>query len=293
MRIRMDFDWNRARAFLATADHGTLSAAGAALGLAQPTVGRQIAALEEQLGVALFERAGNRLTLTPAGLDLLEHVRAMDQAANRVVLVASGRTLSLEGRVSVSAGEAISAFLLWPVLGALRTEFPGLELDIVATNDTSDLLRREADIAIRNFQPEQADLVAKRLRSREGWMYATPEYLARVGVQTAADLSRAEFIGWNRGPELRDGLNALGLQLTLANFAVVCSSHLVQWELCKAGIGVCVMLADIGDVEPRVVRILPDQIPAVPVQMWLTTHREVKTSARVRLVYDRLAQALS
>ncbi|MEN0063966.1 MAG: LysR family transcriptional regulator [Myxococcota bacterium] len=289
----MDFDWNRARAFLATADHGTLSAAGAALGLAQPTVGRQIAALEEQLGVALFERAGNRLTLTPAGLDLLEHVRAMDQAANRVVLVASGRTLSLEGRVSVSAGEAISAFLLWPVLGALRTEFPGLELDIVATNDTSDLLRREADIAIRNFQPEQADLVAKRLRSREGWMYATPEYLARVGVQTAADLSRAEFIGWNRGPELRDGLNALGLQLTLANFAVVCSSHLVQWELCKAGIGVCVMLADIGDVEPRVVRILPDQIPAVPVQMWLTTHREVKTSARVRLVYDRLAQALS
>ncbi|MEO0603476.1 MAG: LysR family transcriptional regulator [Myxococcota bacterium] len=288
----MDFDWNRARSFLATAEHGTLSAAGRALGIAQPTVGRQIAALEDELGVALFERTGNRLELTPAGLDIVDHVRTMEAAANRVALTASGRSVSLEGRVLVTASEAISAFLLTDVLLALREDHPGIEIDLVATNATSDLLRREADIAVRNFAPSEPDLVAKRLRDREGWIYATPGYLDRVGVTTVADVRRAELIGWDRSSQLRDGLNAMGLELELANFPIVSPSHLVQWELCKRGLGMAVMMADIGDAEPAVVRVLPDQLPAVPVQMWLATHREVKTSARVRLVYDRLASAL-
>ena len=290
----MDFDWTRARAFLATADHGTLSAAGQALGLAQPTVGRQIAALEQDLGVALFERSGNRLTLTPAGLDLLEHVRDMDAAANRVLLAASGRSLALEGQVTITASEAISAFLLPPILRALRRDHPGVELEVVASNVSTDLLRREADLAVRNFQPTEPELVARRLRTRDGWFYATPDYLERLGVQAPKDLLRTEFFGWSRGPQMQASLIALlGVELTPSNIPLVCASHLVQWQMCKAGLGICAMMADIGDPEPAVVRVLPDQLPAVPVQMWLTSHREVKTSARVRLVFDRLAEALA
>lgn len=284
----MDFDWNRARAFLATAEHGTLSAAGKALGIAQPTVGRQVTALEDELGVALFERSGNRLVLTPAGLDLVEHVRTMEEAANRVVLVASGRSVALEGRVSITASEAISAFVLPPVLQDLRQEFPGIEIDLVATNATSDLLRREADIAVRNFAPAEPELVVKRLPTREGQLYASRDYVARLGLQTRADLSRAEFFGWDRGPQLRDGLNALGLSLELDNFPLCCPSHIVQWELCRQGLGICAMMTEVGDADPSVQRVLPD-LPSVPVEMYLTTHREVRTSARVRLVFDRLA----
>lgn len=289
----MQFDWNRARAFLATADHGTLSAAGQALGIAQPTVGRQIAALEEELGIALFERTGNRLSLTPAGLDLVEHVRAMAAAANRIALTASGRSVAIAGRVRISASEATSAFLLSEELGALRREVPAVEIDLVATNAQSDLLRREADIAVRHFAPREADLVVKRLPDREAGLYATPSYLDRVGIERLADLSKAEFMGWDRGPALRDGLNALGLDLTAGNFPLVCANHLVQWELCKSGVGLCMMTTAIGDAEPTVARVLRDEMPPVPIEMWLTTHREVKTSARVRLVFDRLVRALS
>jgi len=288
----MDFDWNRARAFLATADHGTLSAAGKALGIAQPTVGRQIAALEEDLGVALFERTGNRLALTPAGLELVEHVRAMDEAANRVALVASGRSVELAGRVTISASEIISAFLLTDVLATLRREHPGIEIDLEATNATSALLRREADIAIRNFQPTEPDLVVKRLPTRDAGLYATPDYVARAGLSSRADLVRAEFLGWDRGPGLRDWLATLGLALTPENFPLVCPSHIVQWALCRQGLGICVMMCDVGDAEPAVVRVLPDEVAPVPVEVWLTSHREVRTSARVRLVFDRLAAAL-
>ena len=152
MHIRMDwravkFDWNKARAFLVTAEEGSLSAAARALGMAQPTLGRQVDGLEQELGVVLFERVGRGLTLTPSGMELLEHVRKMGEAAGRVSLAALGQNQALESSISISASETYAAVLLPPIIAKLRIEEPGIHVEIVVSNRASDLLRREADIA--------------------------------------------------------------------------------------------------------------------------------------------------
>src|SRR5688572_12855450 len=149
MRLRMDwravnFDWNRARAFLVTAEEGSLSAAARALGMAQPTLGRQVDALEEELDVVLFERAGRGLVLTPSGLELLEHVRTMGEAAGRVSLSAAGHSQTIEGSVAVAASEVYAAHLLPPILAKLRVLHPGISVEIVASSAVSNLKRREA-----------------------------------------------------------------------------------------------------------------------------------------------------
>lgn len=286
------FDWNRARAFLVTAEEGSFSAAAHALGIAQPTVGRQVAGLEEELGVALFTRAGNTLQLTPTGLDLLEHVRGMGDAATRLSLSARGQSQSIEGTVSVTAGEAVAAFLLPPVLAGLRRDHPGIRLEVLASSRVQDLLRREADIAIRDFRSEQPDLLVKRLGEARVRLYASPAYLERVVIRTVEDLAHAEILAFERTEVTIEGLRRIGLEQADRRFHVVTASHLVQWELCKQGVGVCAMLEVVGDAEPRVQRVLPELAPH-PLPLWLTTHRELKTSRRIRVVFDRLAEALA
>jgi len=286
------FDWNRARAFLVAAEEGSFSAAARALETTQPTVGRQVAALESELGVTLFERVGTRLELTPAGHDLVEHVRAMSEAATRVSLAATGQSSSVVGTVSITASEVIAAYLLPPILGRLRIDHPGIELEIVASNQARDLRRREADIAIRNFRAKQPDLIAQKIRDARAHMYAAPAYLKRLGrVRSAKDLSRAELFAFDRTNTMIDGLRALGLDITRRQFPIVTENHLVQWELCKEGVGICIMMEEIGDAEPRVRRVLPS-LPPVPVPIWLVCHRELRTNRRIRLVFDELAEAL-
>jgi DNA-binding transcriptional LysR family regulator len=260
------FDWNRARAFLITAEEGSFSAAARALGTTQPTVGRQVAALEQELGVTLFERIGTTLELTASGLDLVDHVRAMSDAATKVSLTATGKSSSIVGTVCITASEAISAHLLPPIIGRLRIDHPGIEIEIVASNQPRDLHRREADIAIRNFRAVQPDLIAKKLRDSRAHMYAAPEYLKRLGrVRSPKDLARAELFAFDRSDLMIDGLRALGLELTRSHFPIVTGNHLVQWELCKQGVGICIMMEEIGDAEPRVRRVLPS-FPAIPNQ---------------------------
>jgi len=289
----VNFDWNRARAFLVTAEEGSLSAAARALGLAQPTLGRQVTALEEELGVALFERAGRGLSLTPTGLDLLEHVRSMGEAAGRVSLAATGRAQEIAGTVTLSAGEAYAAFLLPPILARLRRQHPGIRVEIVATNAVSDLRRREADIAIRNARPADPELIARKIRDDEACLYAAPACLDRIGpVSGPEDLSGADFIGFDEGGALREALVTVGLRLTRENFMVLSGSHLVQWECVKQGMGIGLMPAAIGDAEPAVRRVLPD-LPPIRFPVWLTAHRELHSSRRIRLVFDLLAEALS
>ncbi len=287
------FDWNRARAFLVTAEEGSLSAAARALGLAQPTLGRQVDALEEELGVVLFERVGRGLTLTPSGLDLLDHVRQMGEAANRVSLSAAGHSQSIEGKVSISASEIYSAFLLPPILERLRASHPGIHVEIVASNLASDLRRREADIAIRNFRPEEPDLRAKKIRDAEGVFYATPAYLDKIGnPRLPYDLRDADFISVDHSGTFLKHLNALGFNLTEQNFPIVSENYMVMWEMVKRGLGIGVFDAAIGDTEPLVTRALPDMEPiAFPV--WLVAHQEVSTSRRIRVVFDLLAEELA
>tara|TARA_Y100000815_G_scaffold226694_4_gene214846 strand:- start:18636 stop:19556 length:921 start_codon:yes stop_codon:yes gene_type:complete len=297
MRFRMDwrsvkFDWNRARAFLVTAEEGSLSAAARALGMAQPTLGRQVDALEEELGVVLFERAGRGLTLTPAGLELLDHVRAMGEAAGRVSLTASGQAQSIEGTICITASEIYSAYLLPPIVARLRREQPGIEVEIVASNAAIDLKRREADIAIRSFRPTQPDLIAKKVGDDLARLYAAESYLERIGNPvTPEELSAADFIGFDTTSVMVDGLNRLGLSLTQKNFPVLTGNHLVHWELVKAGVAIGIVPEAIGDREPGVRRVLKDFTP-MEFPIWLTAHRELNTSRRVRMVFDLLAEEL-
>lgn len=289
----LDFDWNRARAFLATADEGSFSAAARALGTTQPTIGRQVTALEEELDVVLLERVGRGIALTPTGLELVEHVRAMAEAALRFSRVAAGQSLTLDGPICISASEVIAAHVLPPIVAEIRTAHPGIEIEIVATNQVSDLGRREADIALRSFKPSELDLVAKKVRDDVAYLYATPAYLSSIGSPKDLDaLSLADFVAFDQTDVFMKGLNALGMSLTTESFPWVSANQHVQWALITQGSGIGVMMEQIGDADPCVVRVLPDLI-SFPVATWLTSHREVRTSRRVRVVFDMLADALS
>lgn len=296
MRFCMDvrtFDWNHARAFLATAEQGSFSAAALALGVAQPTVGRQVAALEEELGLPLFERVGRGLQLTAAGLDLAEHIRAMREAAERAALAAAGESLSLEGVVCITASEFVAAYVLPPIVGWIRQAHPGIELELVGSNETQDLRRREADIAIRNHRPDDPELVTRRLRDGAMRFYASPAYLDRIGRPTcAADLSRVAFFRFDRTDAMISALKGIGVQVDANSFPILSPSHAVHWELAKQGLGACVMIEEVGDREPAVCRVL-DDLPALPIPFWLTSHRGLRTTRRLRVVFDLLADALS
>ena len=287
------FDWNRARAFLVTAEEGSLSAAARALGMAHPTLGRQVDALEEELGVFLFERVGRGLTLTPSGLELPDHVRAMGEAANRMALSAAGQSQSIEGKVVIAASDVYAAFLLPPILAKLRQAQPGIEVEIVVSTKASDLLRREADIAIRNFRPSEPDLVARKIRDVPARLYATPAYLDSLNnPQLPHDLRQADFVSIDSSGMFLKGLNAMGFHLTECNFPILTENYLVIWELVKHGLGIGILDGSIGDAEPKVTRVLPDLAPLM-FPIWLVAHRELNTSRRIRLVFDLLTKELA
>lgn len=286
------FDWNRARAFLVTAEEGSLSSAARALGLAQPTLGRQVAALEEELGVALFERSARGLALTPTGLELLDHARAMGAAAARISLAASGRSSSIEGVVAVSASEAFAAYILAPLAPRLRRAFPGLTLEIVASNSLSDLRRREADIAVRNVEPTDPTLTARKIGQADAKLYAAPSYIDAHGPFENRDaLARAAFVGLSENAAFLEGLKAMGVEASEENFVAFASSHITHWELVKAGAGIGVMASRIGDAEPAVREAAPWAAP-FRFPIWLVAHRELATSRRIRAVFDFLVEAL-
>lgn len=297
MHICMDwrsvkFDWNKARAFLVTAEEGSLSAAARALGMAQPTLGRQVDGLEQELGIVLFERVGRGLTLTPSGLELLDHVRDMGEAAGRVSLTALGQSQALEGTICISASETYAAVLLPPIIAKLREKEPGIHVEIVVANHVSDLRRREADIAIRNFRPTEPDLIAKKIGDADAVLYATPDYIAKIGYpEKPNDLRNADFVNMDDGGMMIKGLNSLGLGLTEANFPLLTENYLVMWELVRQGAAIGILDAHIGDADRTVSRVLPDLKPLV-FPIWLVAHRELTTNRRIRIVYDFLAKEL-
>lgn len=287
------FDWNRARAFLVTAEEGSLSAAARALDMTQPTLGRQVTALEKELGVALFERGATGLVLTPNGLELVDHVRAMGEAASNLSLTASGQSQSLEGGICITTTEAVAVFVLPPIIRRLRQIQPGINVELIASNRASDLRRREADIALRAFRPTQPDLIAKKLRDVAVRLYAAKSYLESLdNPRSAEDLGKAEFIGFDHADTLMKAFAGIGLKLMPHNFPVIAENHIVQWELVKQGVGIGVMPEEIGDAEPSVERVLPALEPLASV-LWLATHRELNTNRRVRMVFDFLVCQLS
>ena len=285
----ISFDWNQVRAFLATAEEGSLSAAARALGLTQPTLSRQVNGLESELGVTLFERGHRAMELTPSGLELLEHVRAMGDAATRVSLTASGQSQAVDGKVSITATNMFAAWYLPPIVTQIRQRAPGVELEIIAANESLDLIRREADIAIRHGQPDHGDLIAKRIGNMTANLYATKDYLDRIGrPRQPKDLANADFIGFEKPEQLLELYNGMGIPVTRDHFKVYSASGVVIMALVEQGLGIAFGTQDVAERSPTLEKVLPS-MPPIDVPIWLVTHRELHTSRRIRLVFDTIA----
>lgn len=286
-------DWNHIRAFHATATTGSLSKAARRLALTQPTLSRQVAALEQRLGIVLFERVGRRLALTETGRDLLAHVEAMGEAADGVSRAASGRAQAIAGPVSLSVTEAYAAYVLPPIVERIRARAPGIALTIVATDALSDLHRREADIAVRHQAPARAGLVGRQLRDTQARLYASQAFLARRGpLASPADLTSADMIGFDDPERFAGFLRGIGIAVEARDFRLVSDRSVVVWEMARCGLGVAAMLVEIGDRTQGMVRLFPDMAP-IPVPVWLVTHRELATSPRIRIVHEILAEELA
>ncbi len=288
-----EIDWNLARAFCFTANAGSLSAAARKLGLTQPTLSRQVAALERALGVTLFERVGKKLVLTETGLSLLEHAQAMVWAADSLSLAAVGRAEDIHGRVSISATDAIAVYLLPDIVARIRQQAPQITLVVVASNAISDLRRREADIAIRHVQPTEPDLIGRRVRDMTAHFYAAEAWVAANAMpRSVTDLSAADLLAFEPIERFVEHLSVFGFASGADQFRIVSENGVVVWEMVRRGLGIGAMLSAIADRTPGIVRVLSD-IPAIPVPVWLVTHRELHTSRRVRVVFDILAEALA
>ena len=286
------FDWNRARAFLVTAEEGSLSAAARALDMSQPTLGRQVTQLEQELGVALFEREGRGLELTPNGLELVQYVRSMGDAANLLSLAASGKSQRIEGSISISATEDAAVFVLPSLVKKLHRLHPGIEVELIASNTESDLLRREADIAIRGFRPTQMDLITRKLKPVAANFYATPGYIAELGTpQSALDFAQAKFVGFEKNGLMIDRFAHFGLNISKQNIPFLSANRLVHWELVKQGICIGVFAEEAAESEPSLCKVLPD-FPSIMSDIWLVVHRELRMNRRVKTVFDFLVEEL-
>jgi DNA-binding transcriptional LysR family regulator len=299
MHIRMswksvNFDWNHIRAFLVTDEEGTLSAAAKSLDLTQPTLSRQVSALEAELNITLFERVGQRLVLTSSGLELLEQAREMGNAAMKFSLAVSGQSQQIEGTVVISVGELTAAFVLPKIVAKLRKEEPGIDIEVVVTNEPSDLKRREADIAIRSFHPKQNDLIAKKVGEEVIWLYGTQEYLDQLPtINDFSELEGIQIIGFDRSNSVTDILNQRGWKLSKQNFSLITSFQLLQLALCKEGQGLIFFPEEMGDQEPNLVRAFEHMGPIMHLPIWLVCHQELRTSLRVRRVFDFIAAELN
>lgn len=287
----VSFDWNRARAFLVVVEEGSLSAAARVLGQAQPTLGRQVTALEEELGVTLFQRIGRGIKPTQAGLDLAEHVRAMSEAAQKLSLAASGQAASIEGTVTITASEMYSASLLPPLVRQIRQTHPGIKIEIVAANSVADLQRREADIAIRNAEPRHPDLIARKICEDAGHLYGSRAYLAGLDR-----LDQAEIVGFDWTDMLRQRLDelaidAIGKPFDPSQFTVASANHLVQLAMVRAGVGLGVFPLHVGQDHSDLAQAVPGADP-IRFPVWLVTHRELRTNRRIRLVFDLLFEGI-
>lgn len=285
----VSFDWNHLRAFLATVEEGSLSAAARALGATQPTLSRQVTALEEALDVTLFERGHRQMELTSAGVDLLQHVRVIGEAAFQISLTASGHVESIDGQVTVSSTSLFAAYHLPEILQAVRASAPALEVEVVASNDFSDLKVREADIAIRHTRPEHVDLIAKKVGSTTAHLVAASSYLDRVGRPAKpADLVAYDFVGFDEPTQMLQTFNSMGVPLTRSQFKLYSVEGNVILQLLRQGLGLGVITKDMTHFVPELEVVLADFV-AIDVPVWLVTHRELRTSRRIRLVFDHIA----
>lgn len=287
-----DFDWSLVRSFVAVLDAGSLMAAARHTGARQPTLSRHVAELEAQLGTPLFERTGRGVVPTAAALAIADAARAMEAGAGALARALTQQRESTTGTIRITTSEVASSYLMPPVLAALQRAEPGIQVELVATNEVRNLLRREADIAVRMLRPEQGSLVARRLGEVPVVACAHRDYLARHGhPQVPADLARHRLVGYDRDDSIRQGFAALGLPLPREAFATRTDDQRAYAALIAAGAGVGFLTRYTLRHLPGVVPLLP-QLRIPPLPCWLAVHREIRGSRLVRRVFDLLAEAI-
>lgn len=287
-----NFDWSLVQSFLAVAEDGSFSAAGRRLGISQPTVGRQIAELERQMGTPLFQRENRGHRLMDAGAELLAHARAMQTGAAAMSLAAAGQSQVLSGTVRITASVVVSHYLLPSIIADIRRAEPEIELELNPSDATENLLFREADIAVRMYKPLQLDVITRKVGTQRFGLYASRGFIAKHGRPGTLDEFRNfDLIGYDRSDLMIQGMRAMGIAADRSHFIIRCDNQTVYVEMVRAGCGIGVVAENVAAVDGDLVRILPEvAIPDLPI--WLTAHEALRSSPRIRRVYDMLAEGL-
>ncbi|KIC40327.1 LysR family transcriptional regulator [Ruegeria sp. ANG-R] len=285
-------DWSLIQSFLAVAETGSLSAAAKQLRRSQPTLGRQVHALEEELGVSLFDRHARGLTLSEVGQQVLPMAQQMNAAVNALGLTAAGQAQQLEGSVRITASVFVSHHLLPPILAAIRQAEPAIQLDLVASDASENLLFREADIAVRMYRPEQVDIVAKHIGEVPLCFCASRSYLDRAGWPTTpTELMQHDLVGFDTNEDIITAMRNKGWPASRDSFATRCDNQTAYWELIRAGCGIGFSQLSIVRADPSVeVLDIDVEIPVLPV--WLAAPQAMRQTPRIRRVWDLLSDGL-
>jgi DNA-binding transcriptional LysR family regulator len=282
--------WDHWRSFIAVAEQGSLSAAARVLGLTQPTVSRHIDLMEQAVGATLFLRSPQGLAPSDLGRQLLPEARAMAAAAAALERTASAPADAARGIVRLSASEVVGTEVLPAVLAPLPGRYPGLEVELVLSNRNDDLLRREADLAVRMVRPAQTGLVARKIADLRIGLYAHARYLDRHGTPSAPEaLAGHVLIGPDRDSAALAALAGTGIARRMVRFR--CDRESAQLNAIRAGMGIGAMQAGIARISPGLRPVLADSI-FFGLECWLAMHEDLRSSARVRLVLDHLAAEL-
>lgn len=286
-------DWSLLQSFLAVAETGSLSGAARRLGRSQPTLGRHIRTLEENLEADLFERHARGLKLTEAGSDLLPLAQRMRETMHAMALTVAGQSRQMQGTVRITASVFASHHVLPPILARIREAEPAIQLDLLPSDTTENLLFRQADIAVRMYRPTQLDIVARHVGDLTLGVFAARRYLERAGYpQSPEELLRHDLIGYDSNDQILRTMQQMGWPVTRKDFAVRCDNQATYWELVRAGCGIGFSQTGIARADPDV-RELELGIAIPPLPVWLAAHQAMRDTPRLRRVWDLLNDGLT
>ncbi|MHA6202820.1 LysR family transcriptional regulator [Dyella soli] len=285
--------WELYRSFLAVMREGSLSAAARALGMTQPSLGRHMRELEAALGVVLFARSPQGLAPTELAQELVAHAEAMASASAALQRTASAGRDDIRGAVRISASEVVGAEVLPPILTEFRQRHPGIVIELSLSNRPADLLRRDADIAIRMVQPTQDALVARHVGQVELGLFAHRRYVEAHGRPgTLAELAEHAVIGFDTETAYIRRMRPSGMPYVREHFAWRTDSDLAALAALRAAFGIGIMQAGLARRDPQLVRLLPDEL-SLPLETWVVMHEDLRQSLRVRRLFEHLAEALA
>lgn len=284
--------WDFYRTFLEVARDGSLSGAARRLGLTQPTVGRHIDALEQSLGTKLFARSRRGLTPTQIALEMVPHAEQMTSAQDALQRAASGEARQDRGTVRLTTSEVVGCEVVPGILAPFCARHPEIVLELAVSNRAQDLLRRDADIAVRMMRPKQGELIARRIGSVRIGLFAHRNYVRARGLPTSIDDAAGHrLIGFDRDEVSYSSLKG-GPRPSRHQFHYRSDSDPAQLAALRAGIGIGGCMLAIAARDPDLVPVLPRDV-MFKLEVWLVMHESSKAIHRVRLLFDHLAEGLA